>query len=186
MKKIVIGVCSLIIILLLLLIGLGLVNNNKEKKESQKIEESFQQIKEVKYDEILSKEGNQLYYYYQPNCGYCNELKPTIVEFYSKLDDSTNVSFNRIDMSKEENEEGWYDWDAHHEKYGTTSDDPKDNPNYKFEAEDLQTVNDVKISGTPSIVYVKDGKIQEFKIGNNDIMALLDNISKENKIDFNI
>ncbi len=186
MKKIVIGICSLIFLLLIILIAIGLVNKNKENEENQKIEESFQKIEEVKYDDILSNDGNQIYYYYQPNCGYCNELKPTIVDFYSKLDDSTNVSFNRIDMSKKENEAGWYDWDEHHEKYGSTSDNPKDNPNYKFEAEDLKTVNDVKITGTPSIVYVKDKKIQEFKIGNDDIKALLDNIAKENKIDFNL
>ncbi len=186
MKKIVIGICSLIFLLLLILIGLGLVNKSKENKESEKIEESFQQIEEVKYDEILAKGGNQIYYYYQPNCGYCNKLKPTIVEFYSKLDDDSNVSFNRIDMSKEENLSAWYDWENHHEKYGESSNDPKDNPNYKFESKDLLTVDDVKITGTPSIIYVKDKKIEEFKIGNDDIIALLDVISKENKIDFNL
>ncbi len=184
MKKFVIAICSLILILLLLLITVVLINKSKEEKYHSQIEEKFSKIEEVKYDQILSKEGDQLYYYYQPNCGYCNKLKPSIVEFNDKLNDSINLSLNKIDMSLEENSNAWYDWDKHHEQYGESSDNPQDNPNYKFTPDKLLTVDDVKITGTPTILYVKDKKIEAFKIGNDDILALLSDISKENGIDF--
>ncbi len=181
MKKIIIAVCSLIITLLLVLIGVSLLN----KQEEGQMESKFNEIEEVKYDEILSKEGKQIYYYYQPTCGYCNKLKPTIVEFYEALEKSkSDVSFNKIDMSKEENFNAWYDWEAHKEKFGDLSSDAKDNPDYKFEPKDLVSVEDLKISGTPSLVYVEDGKIKEFKVGNDDIAIVLDNIAKNNQIDF--
>ncbi len=187
MKKFVIGISSLILILILILAFIGLGNKSKEQKKENIIQEKFEAIKEVQYDDIFTKEGNQLYYYYQPNCGYCNKLKPTIVEFYTKLEESdADLGFNKIDMAKKENLDGWYDWEAHHEKYGDSSNNPLDNPNYKENPADLLTVDDVKITGTPTILYVKDNQVQTFEIGNDEITSVLNKLAKEYKIDFNL
>lgn len=176
MKKMVIS-----IVILSLLVFLGLITAIIMPSLSGKatVSNLYKIVNKVNYDDVLSKDGNQLYYYYQETCAHCKELKPTIVRFYNAIEESgADLELNIVDMGDSNNEDGWYDWQSHGEKYGEDSNDPKDNPDYKYEAKDLKTIDDIKITGTPSIIYVKDGEVKRFEIGDN-VSKLLEELTKE-------
>ncbi len=126
-------------------------------------------------NEIFNNQGDNIYYFYQEDCGHCKEAKPIITDFYNKsIEKEADVKFNLIDMVEEDNKELWYQGDDY------TTDE-----NYKSEPKDIKNIDDLQIIGTPSMIRIKDGKVTDYVIGNSDIYATLNNVANEYNIDFN-
>ncbi len=110
MKAIIITLVAVLVAVLVLVIGVSFASQSQDV---------YEVAPTIEYANILDeKEGGQLYYFYQPTCSHCIDLKPTIEEFYGKLEDTDELNFSTVDMSLSENAQGWYDWNTHYEEYG--------------------------------------------------------------------
>ncbi len=173
MKKIIISLGFLVVILVAVVGGVGVY---AQKYSLYNVQER------VKYDEILDGDTPTIYYYYQDTCHYCNNIKPQVKEFASLINETPGIEFKVVDMKDPDNTEAWYDWEAHDKKYGENT-SPTLNPDYKSEASEMKTINDVKITGTPSAVYVKDGEIVDYEAG-KDIFKTFKQVKSEFNIDY--
>lgn len=127
----------------------------------------------ITYDQIFDdSEGKNYYYYYQTSCSHCQALKLTMTNFYLDLDSSED--FYIIDMLADENQDAWYDWEEHAEIYGADSNDPSQNPNYTSDPAYMQSVEDIEITGTPTLVVTENGVVTEYLVGNDSIQALVE------------
>ncbi len=117
--------------------------------------------KHIKKGDPLDTEGKAIYYFYQDTCKYCIELKPKTTEFYNKeLETDDKMYF--VDLANISNADFW----------------AKDDFNQgELEAkitigEDIDP-NEIKISGTPSMVVFEDGKLTKYLVGNDEITAYM-------------
>lgn len=170
----------MIVIMFFLLASTGVLVG-MSAKENKSIYKLYDEQESVTYDEILDSETPTIYYYYQDSCHFCNSIKDQMTEYAQKINATDNLDFKLIDLEASKNANAWYDWATHNKIYG--EDTPAtDNPDYIYKPEDMHSVEDVKITGTPGLVYVEDGDIKEYAVG-LDIFDVLDKIDKEYNID---
>ncbi len=167
----------IITIVALLFVGVGLLLFLSVTEYS-----IYDDQEKIRYDEILDGENPTIYYYYQESCGFCNSIKDQISSYAQITNKTDNLDFKIIDMAADKNNAAWYDWETHNETYGENT-DAKLNPDYKYDPADMSTVDDVKITGTPSIIYVEDGDIKEYGVG-IEVFDVLDAVNEEYGIDF--
>lgn len=120
--------------------------------EDEKIEEEFELIPTIDATSKVADTGQVYLYFYQPECSHCLAIKPNIVDFYSKLDGSSE--FYRIDMTLEQNADMWADTEA---VTGTVIDE----------------IGSIDITGTPTLVTVNDGEITDVAIGDTPINQII-------------
>ncbi|WOO87542.1 hypothetical protein RZE82_00965 [Mollicutes bacterium LVI A0039] len=103
----------------------------------------------VKYYEVLDdKEGVDIYYYYMSTCGYCNSIKDQVTDLYLATEETEGVSMKLVDLKLNSNSAGW----AQDEEY-----DPA--------LVDMTDVENIKITGTPAMIYVVDGEVVNYQAG---------------------
>lgn len=138
----------------------------------------------VDYDQVLSSDTPTVYYYYQDTCHYCDSIKGELEKFTDVVNQRDELNFALVDMQTNKNAAAWYDWDAHNEIYGEGS-AASDNPNYITSPTDMHNIDDIKISGTPTMIYVKDNQVVDYQIG-ADVFTLLDAIIEEFNLDISL
>ena len=163
---------------------------------------SITDFKHINYKETFNQKDSEYYvYFYQESCGLCQQFGPEIVTAHN--DD--NVPVYVVDMAATENEDAWYDWEAHDEKYtkvigkvengtevlnegesralyptneGWTISTNKNNEvvAYMGTAENNdspQSGEEIEISGTPTLIKVKDGKLAGYGEGLEEARSVL-------------
>lgn len=166
MKKIIIIILSLLCLMFIFLITININKFNLYKDQDHVI-----------YDDIFEEENPTIYYYYQSTCHFCNSIKDQISDFAELINEKEGIEIKLVDMVDYKNQEAWYDWDNHDKKYGKGT-SPKLNPNYIYEEEKMKEIGDIKITGTPTMIYVKNKKVQLYKTG-ADVFDILETVNKE-------
>jgi len=102
-------------------------------------------------EEVLTQEDSEyVVYFYSSTCGYCQELNPTLSSMLEK--EQVPYPFYNIEVSNYQN--------LFHPS-GTK-------PDAKWMNE-----NEIAIAGTPTLMYIKDGKVIEDFIGSGEILNFL-------------
>ncbi len=167
---------GILILILIVLIGGLFVIGQKEAKADEEANKLYTESQSVTSDQIFSQSGKNIYYFYKEECSYCNEAKPELLKFKNANDEAkTELGFNIVDMDAEANKNLWY-----------TGEDYKTDPNYKSNPSDIKTIDDLQIIGTPSMIYVEDGVVKEYLVGNAEIYEFLNQKSSELLLDVKI
>ncbi len=118
----------------------------------------------VNQDEIFELDGNNIFYFYQEDCVHCNNMKPSMTNFYNALE-GTDVNFYVVDMAQTDgaNQSLWYQ--------GT---DYTTDENYKANPEDIKSLDDLQIVGTPTMLTIEDGTVTNYGVGGSEIFAIMD------------
>lgn len=132
------------------------------------------------YTQVLEPTGEKtIYYYYQSDCEYCNSIKDQVTDVYEASLSANGLQVMLVDMKETENQAAWYDWTEHREKFGEESKDPNDNPDYVSDPAKMKSVDDIKITGTPSMLYVdEEGNVIDFEIGGS-LFDILEPVNEE-------
>lgn len=163
MKKVIIG---LVAVLAVIIIGFVAVNGKAKAEESALYDESTT----ATVNDVFKKSGENIYYFYQPECHFCNNAKPEVKKFEEALTEKTDIVFNVIDMTQDENKGEWYQ-----------GDDYTTDKNYKSKPEDIKSLDDLQIVGTPTMLYVKDNKVVKYQVG-SAIFDLMNEVVKEQNL----
>lgn len=172
-NKLVIGLGFLLGVSVLLL---GYVSDNTV--------DIYKTVEKVKYDEVLNAEKPTIYYYYQDTCHFCNSIKGELTKFNDKVINNDEINFKLVDMKSPSNSNAWYDWDAHNKKYGKDTPASK-NPNYISDPSKMKAVDDIKITGTPTMIYVKNQKVVDYQVG-KDVFKILNQAIKDANLDLKL
>lgn len=151
-KKVLIASVSIIVVLVVLIGGLASVMIYS----SVTADKVYKQANSIKGSEVLSLKGKNIYYYYQPDCHYCDNVKPDVTKFSDEIK-KYDVGFNVIDMADSKNSDYWYSSD----KYDNAFDDPT----YKKTPQEIKSVNDIKIAGTPTMIYADGSTVKSVNMG---------------------
>ncbi len=117
--------------------------------------------KHIRKGEPLDTDGEAIYYFYQDSCKYCIELKPKVTEFYNKeLETDDKMYF--VDVANLSNSDFW-------------AQDDFNQAEIKAKIANGQNVDpdEIKITGTPSMVVFEDGQATEYLVGNDDITEFM-------------
>ncbi len=137
----------------------------------------YRSQEQANYDEVLSSDTPTVYYYYQDTCHFCESIKGEVTKFTDVVNKRDDIDFVLVDMKTAKNQQAWYDWDSHNKKYGEGS-KPEENPDYISDPAEMKKIDDIKITGTPTMIYVKDKQVQEYVVG-PDVFDLLDVVINE-------
>ncbi len=136
----------------------------------------------IKYDTVLEQPGYTITYYYQSDCHYCNSIKDQMSEFTELIDQTEGVNVKLVDMKDDYNKVAWYDWSSHNEKFGEGT-PPTVNPDFTNDPALMNDVDDIKITGTPTMILTKDDEVLDFKIG-GDVFDILEEVRDLFEIDY--
>ncbi len=173
MKKMIIGLS------LILIVAIGAIVFVTQKENQVKNNQDtylYDESPNATGEDIFTKDGKNIYYFYQESCTHCNDAKPNLIEFKTKLEQSdSDVVFNVVDMADVENKDLWYQ-----------GDDYTTDPNYKDNPQDIKSLTDLQIVGTPTMIYVENGVVKNYMLGNPDIYSFLNELGATIGIDINL
>lgn len=149
MKKIVIALVSILVILIGMLFVI---------KATAPVD-FYKSTEHINYKDISKTDGTNLYYVYQEACAHCKNIKDDVADFYEKKDENINLFL--VDAAKTENADVWF---------------AGDESEFKKPSGDFSSYNDIKITGTPTLVEIKDGKITQFFVGEDEIPEYLNKL----------
>lgn len=150
LKKVIIILVTIVVILTA---GLAIVTKTKFNL--------YTDTPHVKYNEVLDdKETPTVYYYYQDTCHFCNSIKDQVTDLYHATEDRTDINLTLVDVKSSTNANAW------------GGDD------FDFENADMTDPEQIKIKGTPTMIYVKEGKVVEYESG-PDVFTLMENVNQE-------
>ncbi len=162
MKKVIIGLIVLLVVLCGSMFAIKFVSNKNSL---------YNRATVATVDDVFTKEGKNIYYFYQTTCHYCNNIKGEVTKFYDALEDKkVGIEFNIVDMQDDANTPEWYDGDD----YTTDTD-------YKSDPSDIKSLKDLDIVGTPTMVYVEDKEVKAYEVGPK-VFDLMDKLIKENDL----
>ncbi len=154
-------------LLALLLLGAGTLGFY-----SLSAENIYKELEHVTYTEVLDDEKPTVYYYYQSTCHYCESIKGEMTRLKNAIPEDSEFSIKLIDMKDGTNSNARYDWNAHDKEFGANT-PASDNPDYISDPAKMTSINDIKVTGTPTMIYVKDNKVIDYQVGKS-IFELLD------------
>lgn len=102
----------------------------------------------------VNSETPIVYYFYQPDCKFCNSNKGNVTQFTKDLK-GTNIEFETVDLRDAKNLPLWYS------NTGEYKNPVVEDPNFKTVGE-IQTIDDLKITGTPAAIYVNEGEVKAY------------------------
>ncbi len=167
MKKI-----SIFLILSIVLIVVSLVIIKLNKFDVYKEQEN------ILYSDVLT-DGTEptIYYYYQDTCHFCQSIKSQITDITKIINKTEGINIKFVNMKDNKNSKAWYDWETHNKTYGEGT-PPEANPNYISDPSKMKTYEDIKVTGTPTMIYVVDNKVVDYKVG-SDVFDILENVNDE-------
>lgn len=115
----------------------------------------------VGYLEVLDdKTTPTVYYYYQDTCHFCNSIKDQVTDMYLAIAQRNDINMKLVDARSSANSGVWGDED------------------YNYETADLTDPNQIKITGTPSMIYVVNGEVKMYKSGAN-VFDIMDQVNED-------
>lgn len=126
---------------------------NATKSNEDKLDSEFANIPTKVASDTVSSSDNVLYYFYQPQCSHCIEIKEDIVDYYNDL--PSDQEFYAVDLSSADNMDIWNADES--STVGTK----------------IKTISDLQVMGTPTMVQLSNGEIQTVAVGDKDIIKLL-------------
>lgn len=167
---------------------------------------SLTDLKHINYkDAFDQKEEDYLVYFYQENCGLCQEFGPDLVQAYAAKQANVYV----VDMLADENNEAWYDWAGHDEKYTKVIGEVDKGVETFYEGESREkyppfngwtikqqetklvailnkaqnnkapkTGEELDISGTPTLIHIKNGELVGYGEGIDEARSVLEGAKK--------
>lgn len=148
-KGIKIGLIALLSVFFLSIILLGTIFAMTSKNDIYKTQET------TLAKDVLSKEGKNIYYFYQPTCAHCEDAKPNITRFVNELNKKGDIKFNLVNMADPKNADYWY-----------KGEDSTTDPDYKSLPAEIKSSEDVAITGTPTMIYSEGNEVLSAQIGN--------------------
>lgn len=147
-------VIMLVVIVVVLSTGLYIVSSSQYN--------IYTDAEHVTYDQVLDeKEVPTVYYYYQDTCHFCNSIKDQVTDLYLAMENNDKINMKLVDLKSSKNKDGW-----------------STDPTYDPETVDMTDVNNIKATGTPTMIYVKNGEVVEYEIG-PDVFTLMENVNQE-------
>ncbi len=166
MKKVIISLVVLLVVLSGSMFALKVIGEKNSL---------YNQATVATVDDVFTKKGKNIYYFYQETCHYCNNIKGEVTKFYNALNDKeTNIEFNIVDMQDDANTGEWY-----------SGDDYQNDPDYKSDPKDIKSLDDLDIVGTPTMVYVEDKTVKEYAVG-PEVFELMNTLIRDNKLDITV
>ncbi len=154
MKAIIITVGVLLIALITLLIFMLTLTSGLNSFYDE-------EVTKLNYNEIqitdVPKGQTNLYYFYQENCHYCNEIKPTMRKYNDIFMEDPKVNLYFVDIGVDENRDAW----------------AKEDQVINNDLDSYKKYGDIKISGTPTIIEVTDGKVASYESGTTGVVNTL-------------
>lgn len=147
---------------LVVLLGFGgyfIYNGSKDVNEKKVSEDIYNKVKIKTVEETKSIDKEGLLYIYADSCVHCQNLKPTIVE-YLKKDDALNFKSMNVD------ELDSVEIDVNGEKVKSVIDRENLNRTELGKVFKKYGLTD-KFEGTPTLVYIKDGKLKNTYVGDS-------------------
>lgn len=142
----------LLVILVILTTGLAIATSGKYN--------IYTDAPHVKYNEVLDdKTTPTIYYYYQDTCHFCNSIKDQVTNLYQATENNDKINLKLVDVKSADNANAW----AKDESY---------NP----DAVDMTNPENIKIKGTPSMIYVENGKVVEYESG-PDVFKIMNKVN---------
>lgn len=75
---------------------------------------SISNIKRISYTQTFEQKAEEyMVYFWQSDCHYCQSIEKNVLKFSNKVEYPVYI----VDMAAKENQDAWYNWQAHHEKY---------------------------------------------------------------------
>ncbi|MGL5020440.1 MAG: thioredoxin fold domain-containing protein [Mycoplasmatales bacterium] len=145
MKKLIIVISVALIVILGSIIGLEVFG---EVTDVHKLVPNTSTAKQDSNDYFV--------YYTSPTCSFCIKVAPDVVSFYKTLEEKSDVPMYLVDMSQESNKTSFIDGDdvENVDYYLLPSKIPED-----------YDVANFKITGTPTLIRVTNGKVVEIAVG---------------------
>ncbi len=150
LKKIVIILVAVVVVLTA---GLALITKSKFNL--------YTDTPQVKYNQVLDdKETPTVYYYYQDTCHFCNSIKDQVSDLYLATENNPDINVVLVDVKSSTNKDAWGD------------------ETYDYQTADLTDPEQIKIKGTPSMIYVEEGQVAEYESG-ADVFTLMENVNQK-------
>lgn len=124
----------------------------------------YKELESVNYTEVFDDDKPTIYYFYKKTCHYCSSIKDQVTKFVNAIPTDSELQLKLVDMNGIVNSNAMVDKG----EAGLTSEN----------FEQIKSVDDIKIVGTPSMMYVKDGKVKDFKVA-IEVYDLLDDLITE-------
>lgn len=116
----------------------------------------------VKYNQVLEdKKTPTLYYYYQDTCHYCNSIKDQVTDLYLATENNDKINVKLVDLKSSANANGW-----------------APDKSYDPEKADMTNPENIKIQGTPSMIYVENGEVVEYQSG-KAVFNVMETVNKK-------
>lgn len=164
---------NLLIVLGILLIGIGglrvytqsmAVDNGSDQVQQldstqngdevdPEVEAQFATIPTKVATDVITEGEAAYYYFFQPSCPHCIAIKPDIVDYYTNKSDE--VRFYTVDLTLDENKDVW-------------------NEELTAVGDEVETVADFKVTGTPVLVKTDGTKVSNVAIGDSGVVGLLE------------
>ncbi len=153
MKKIIIVLVAIILVLVTSMLLVGNKSSLTLYKDAPKLT----------YDEIYEHtDGTNLFYIYQDDCPHCIEIKGDVAKFYYNKPD--NINFYLVDGKDIDNNGNiWFD---------------KSTGDFIEPSGPIDTKEDIKIKGTPTLIEITDNEVTQFLVGSADIPEYLESLNE--------
>lgn len=121
----------------------------------------YKEAPSVKYNQVLDdKETATIYYYYQDTCHFCQSIKDQVTDLYLSTENNPDINLVLVDVKSSTNAGAWAD------------------ETYDYTQADLTDPEQIKIQGTPSMIYVEEGQVAEYESG-PDVFTLMENVNQK-------
>lgn len=154
---------------------------------NKRIHRTMDDMNKISYEELFNKNDDKYFvYFYQDECIVCKEIKDEIIKYSKKGE----VPIYALNMGLPSNEEGWYEWEKHHEQFDKEIGIISENGEKEFFNGDTEEkyVNDTEVNweiiNEDSKIIAKNNtpyiNIDEFSNGNVKIATTPSMILVEN------
>ncbi|MFV0246409.1 MAG: hypothetical protein ACK5HS_00510 [Mycoplasmatales bacterium] len=144
MKKLLIGIISVLVILL---VAINLI---------PEAEDLYENAPHFNYEDLMDHTSDHSFIYvYGPNCHFCEQIHPVMNTFYKDYGKQTNLQLINVE------------WQA--QDGSTPNEAIKASDNLTEAGDTLTKYSDLLIGGTPSLIEVEDNKVLKVYIGADQV-----------------
>ncbi|WP_226037261.1 hypothetical protein [Aquibacillus saliphilus] len=99
-----------IVLALVIVSGFIFVSNSNNNTTIRDLND----INKIDYQETFAQTANDfIVYFWQDSCKYCEEIEDDVIKYAN----DSNTALYIVDMLKTNNQQAWYNWETHHQKY---------------------------------------------------------------------
>ena len=104
----------LLLLVILFLVSVFFILSIIITATNKRIYPTMDDMKQISYEELFNQDEKKYFvYFYQDECSVCKEIKDDIIEYSKKGE----IPIYALNMGLPANNNGWYEWESHHEKF---------------------------------------------------------------------